>query len=106
MALEFTTFVRKPFTIEAVEITEENIAEIAPMVGDLCTKEDGSRFIKVDHNRVPNVPMVFVGYWMTKMGNNVRCYSRKSFALQFVEQTEDIEKWVKYVNGQPTTASA
>lgn len=98
MALDFTPFVRKPFTIEAVEITEDNIAEIAPKIGELCTKEDGTPFIKVDSYRVPNVPMVFPGYWMTKMGNNIRCYSRKVFRAQFTESTEEIDNWVKYMN--------
>ncbi len=46
--MEFTTFVRKPFTVEVVEVTDENIAEIAELVGTLRCKEDGSRYIHVD----------------------------------------------------------
>ncbi len=33
LIMDFTTYVRKPFTVEATEITLENIEELAPLVG-------------------------------------------------------------------------
>ncbi len=53
--MEFTTFVRKPFTVDAVEVTEENIAEIAELVGVLRQKEDGAPYIHVDRRLIPNI---------------------------------------------------
>lgn len=59
--MNFTTFVRKPFVVEAVEITIDNIAEVAKSVGDLREMEDGTLYILVDNRLVPNVNKVFPG---------------------------------------------
>lgn len=100
--MDFKEFVRKPFKIEAVEITEENIEEIAQFVGTLRTKNDGTPFIQVDRRLVPNIYQVYPGFWMTRMGDNIRCYSKRIFEQQFVQNTEAIEKWVQFMNGEPT----
>ena len=103
--MDFTTFVRKPFTVEAVEITEENIAEIAELIGTLRQKENGSPYIAVNRRLVPNLFRVYPGFWMTKMGDgdNIRCYSKRVFNQQFVETTPDVDAWVKYLNAGNTT---
>ena len=98
--MEFTTFVRKPFTVEAVEITNENIAELAEFIGTLRERDNGQKFIQVDRRAVPNVFRVYPGFWMTKMGDNVRCYSKRIFKDQFTESTDEIEGWVKFLNGE------
>lgn len=99
--MEFTTFVRKPFKVEAVEVTVENIAEIAELVGSLRQKENGTPYIHVDKRLVPNVFRVYPGYWMTRKDDNIRCYSKKIFQDQFVETTPSIEEWVEWMS-QPT----
>jgi hypothetical protein len=33
--MEFTQYVRKPFVVEAVEVTVENMAEVAKYVGEM-----------------------------------------------------------------------
>lgn len=98
--MDFTTFVRKPFTVEAVEITEANISEIAELVGTLKEKEDGQKYIQVDRRLVPNIYRVYPGFWMTKMGDNVRCYSKRIFTQQFTETSPEIEDWVNFMNKQ------
>ncbi len=97
----FTTFVRKPFAVNVVEVTEENIAEIAELVGTLRKKEDGTSYIHVDRRLVPNVYRVFPGFYMTKMGDNVRCYSKQVFNKQFIASSPDIDTWVKFMNEEP-----
>lgn len=97
--MDFTTFVRKPFAVQAVEITAENIEEVAKFVGDLKEKEDGTPYILVDNRLIPNVPKVYIGYFMTKMGENVRCYSHKIFVDQFIELNEDMKPWIDAMNG-------
>jgi hypothetical protein len=106
--MEFTTFVRKPFTVEAVEVTEENIAEIAKFCGTLREKENGQKFIQVDRRLVPNVFRIYPGFWMTKMDDNIRCYSRRIFNEQFARNNPEIENWVKFMNDErePETANA
>lgn len=100
-SMEFTTFVRKPFIVEAVEITAENIGELADLVGALREKEDGTPYIQVDRRLVPNIFRVYPGFWMTRMGDNIRCYSQKVFREQFARNEPDIETWVKFMNGSP-----
>ncbi len=100
--MDFTTFVRKPFTVEAVEVTEENIAEIAEFVGTLRQKDDGTPYIHVDRRLIPNIYRVFPGFWMTKMDDSVRCYSKQIFKKQFIESTPDIESWVIFLNEGPS----
>jgi hypothetical protein len=95
--MEFNEFVRKPFIVEAMEITKENIVEVAKYIGDIEENEDGSRFIKVDSNLVPNVTRVYPGFYMTRMGDYIRCYSRRVFFEQFTPLTGDIQKWVSFL---------
>lgn len=96
--MDFSPFVRKPFVVEAIEVTEDNINEIAEFVGTLRKKDNGTPFIQVDRRLVPNIFRVFPGFWMTRMGDNIRCYSKRAFFEQFVENTPDIDKWVQFMN--------
>ena len=57
--MEFTTFVRKPFVVQAVEVTSENINEVAKYIGDVREREDGTKYILVDRRLVPNVFKVY-----------------------------------------------
>lgn len=86
--VEFNSYTRKPFTVEAVEITEANLEAVAEFIGTIRTKEDdGTKFIQVDRRLIPNVYRVYPGFFMTRMGDNVRCYSPRTFTEQF-ELTE------------------
>jgi len=91
--MEFTSYVRKPFTVEAIEVTVDNIEELAELVGELRKKDDGTPFIHVNKRLVPNVFRVYPGFFVTRMGDNVRCYSRKVFNEQFVGMTDE---WQEY----------
>jgi hypothetical protein len=95
--MKFTTYVRKPFIVQAVEISPDNIADIARFVGDLREKEDGTPYILVDPRLVPNVERVYPGFFMTKMGENVRCYSRRVFTDQFIIQSDEIKPWIDFM---------
>lgn len=96
--MELSMFVRKPFTVEAVEVTRDNIAEVAELVGTLREKDDGTPYIQVDRRLVPNIYRVYPGFWMTRMGDNIRCYSKRIFKNQFMESTPDIDNWVQFIN--------
>lgn len=95
--MDFNEFVRKPFIVEAMEITKDNIEEVAKFIGDIEENADGSKFIRVDKNLVPNVTRVFPGFYMTRMGDYIRCYSRRVFFEQFTPLTGDIQKWVTFL---------
>ena len=98
--MEFTKFVRKPFMVEAIEVTLENIGEIAEMIGTLREKENGTPYIQVNRRLVPNLFRVYVGFWVTKMGDgdNIRCYTKRVFNQQFLATTLEIDMWVAYLN--------
>lgn len=100
--MELVNYVRKPFIVEAIEITTENIEEIAPMVGTLHTEGD-QPYIQVDRKLVPNVYKVYPGFWLTKLGNNVRCYSSHIFKAQFVEITPSIDELLQHLKDEEKT---
>jgi len=98
--MEFTKFVRKPFVVEGLEITRENIADVAKFIGELREVDGLSPYIIVDERYVPNVDRVYIGYFMTKMGSNVRCYSKNIFKKQFIEQTEPMRELMDMMDGR------
>jgi len=80
--MEFKKYVRRPFTVEALIITEENMEEIAKLVGEVRTEDDVT-FIWLDRRVVPTVGRAYVGWYFTRLGDNYRCYSPKAFLGQF-----------------------
>lgn len=93
--MEFKEYVRKPFVVEAVEVTVENISELAEFIGTLRWKDDKTPFIAVDRRLIPNVYRVYPGFWMTRMEGNLRCYSKKIFMDQFLLKTDDMDDSLK-----------
>lgn len=89
--MEFKQFVRKPFIVEAIEITTENIYELSDLIGEFKEDHTGP-WIEADPEKVPTVTKVTPGYWLTKMGRNVRCYSSRIFLESFMESTPSIER--------------
>jgi len=83
--MNFQTYDRIPFQVQAVEITEENLDEAAKFIGDVKEDDDGTRYILVDSRMVPSITRVYVGYFMTRIGKKVRCYSPRIFHEQFVK---------------------
>jgi len=81
--MEFKTYTRTPFAVEAVEITEDNIDEIAALIGSVRTK-DGVKTILVDRKIVPNIGRAGIGWFVTKMDDKYRCYAPKLFSEQFI----------------------
>lgn len=86
MELVFAPFVRKPFSVEAVQVTEKNMKEVAKLLGRVQKEPNGNRYIQVHKGKVPNVTKVYVGYWVTRLtdnGVNLRVYSGKTFTREF-----------------------
>lgn len=83
--MEFIQFVRKPFAVDAVEITVENMEEVAELIGDVRTKGEVT-YIQLDRRIIPNVGRAYVGWWLTRLGDNYRCYAPKVFNEQFIER--------------------
>lgn len=92
--MQFNQFIRKPFKIEAIEITAENLSEIAPLIGEERTKGD-DRYIAVDKRIVPSIHRAYVGWFVTRLDDNLRCYSPKVFHAQFAELTGEWADWLE-----------
>lgn len=86
--MTFDKFIRRPFAVEAIMITSENIAELAAVLGELKEK-DGEHWIAIDRRIVPNIRKAYLGWWITKLDDNYRAYSPKVFEKEFMPHTID-----------------
>lgn len=93
--MDFAPYIRKPFQVEAVEITELNMGEVSSLIGKVDTDDEGKACITITRKGVPGASRVYPGFWVTKMGNNVRCYSSKAFKNQFVDGNSEVLTWLK-----------
>jgi hypothetical protein len=100
--LDYQTFVRTPFKIEAVEVTEENITQIAEMLGSKIYEDNrtGNTFIGVDNEQMPGIYRIYAGFWVTRMGHRFRAYSQQRFLKEFVKLTDGVAGWVKMAEGE------
>lgn len=90
---EITTerYVRKPFEIDAVQVTRENIHDVAKWCdGDLhlvrpVDDDTAADFIKVNVNRPLNERQTkaFVGDWVLRMGTSFKVYTDHAFTKSF-----------------------
>jgi hypothetical protein len=89
--LEVEHFYRIPFAVKAVKITEDNIKEIASVIGTLIEKPNGS-IIKVDRRIIPHSTHAKVGSWVTVVDNNYRVFSDEAFSKVFacLDASEDV----------------
>lgn len=89
--LNFQLYVREPFAVEAVQITEENMEEIAKLIGLGIRVKNDVKYIALDRRVVPNISRAYIGWWVTSLSDNLRCYSPKVFAEQFMAIPESNE---------------
>lgn len=99
MTLKIEQYTRKPFPVDAVQVTEENLNEVAKWCGgDIHTSTKTLRndageetgkiklpFIKVDVHRPLNdrQTKAFVGDWVLKSDSGFKVYTLKAFDNSF-----------------------
>lgn len=100
--LELKKFVRKPFPVEGVQVTAENMAEVASWCRGQLRKSAGpggrnpQKYIKVNVKRALNdrQTMAYVGDWVvTATDQSVKgfkVYTPKAFSLTFDEIVDDM----------------
>lgn len=81
--MDFKQYTRRPFVVEAVEITEENLEEVAALIGGI-REANGQRWIILDRSVVPNISRAEVGWYLTRLNDKYHCYAPKVFNAQFV----------------------
>jgi hypothetical protein len=101
MPIETKKFIRKPFTIEAIEVTRENIAEVAAWCGGQLRTSDLSKrggregfqqYIKVEVKKPLNdrQTRAYVGDWVTTNpgDSGYKVYTPKAFTDSYDELVE------------------
>jgi hypothetical protein len=101
--LVFKQFVRRPFVVEAIQITEENIHELSEFIGELVQNEGQDPYIQVDRAKVRNRSKVRIGHWMTRKDGVIHCYGPDPFMRQFAGTSEQILDWVEFMEWKEPT---
>lgn len=88
-------FVRKPFAVEALQVTEENLEEVATWCGGKVRQdEDGQKYVKVQVKNALNARQTEArpGCWVLKSGEvSFKVYGEYAFTKSFQPETEPLE---------------
>lgn len=90
--LETKKYVRKPFYIDAVQVTESNIGEIAAWCdGEVRSDSDDKKYVKVRVHRPlnPRQTQAFVGDWVLYAGTGFKVYTPKAFSASFEQASTE-----------------
>jgi hypothetical protein len=97
--MEFEEYVRRSFPIRAIQITEENIGDVAVYAGTVV-RIDSKRWngephilILTEHsNRQPQMHPLFIGDWVTETDAGLQRYKDNRFRTTFEPKPTDYEK--------------
>jgi hypothetical protein len=97
--MEFEEFVRRSFTIKAIQITEENLAEVAEHVGTVVRIDekrwgDKPHILLLTSHPEQHIQMhpLFVGDWLTETDKGFQRYKDSKFRVAFEPKPVDEEK--------------
>lgn len=88
MSVETTSYVRKPFEVSAVQVTEENMEDVKDWCQGVVEYEGESvtrRFIRVRVARVlsERQTKAYVGDWVLYAATGFKVYTQKAFHKTF-----------------------
>lgn len=105
--MDMTTYIRRPFEVTAVEITADNIAEIAAITGELKHDDQDTPYILVNRQIVPFVKRASIGWWLTRMNDEYRCYDPGLFGKMFASiDSEEGYYFVKMLEAKELVTSS
>jgi hypothetical protein len=90
--VEYGLYVRKPFEVKAVRVTEENMDDVADWCsGKLRTNSYNVPYIHVDVRPFVNARQTkaFVGDWILFAARGFKVYTDKAFRASFVPVEEE-----------------
>lgn len=92
--METRTFIRKSFEVEAVQVTAENMVEVAEWCRGrvVKAKADEEQHVKVRVMRVMDERQTkaFVGDWVLYAGTGYKVYNAKAFVKSFEPVGEEL----------------
>lgn len=102
-SLETIKFIRKPFTIDAVQLTEENLEQVADwcngeirtaVVDETDTEMKTARYIKVRVSRPLNdrQTKAFINDWVLFANKGFKIYTPTAFEENFEQVFQEKEK--------------
>lgn len=85
MPITTERFVRRIFYVDAVSVTEDNIADIAEWCKGTVKADGAHSYIKVRVDRPVNgrQTKAFIGDWVVFAGRGFKVYTQKAFANSF-----------------------
>lgn len=92
--IKTTRFIRKPFVVNAIQVTVENMKKVADRCGgEILSHFQKGRTSSVDYIKVP-VPTpknerqtrAYVGDWVLALGKGYRVYTDQAFKRDFVDE--------------------
>lgn len=103
--LTTTRFVRKPFEIEAVRVTADNIEQVAKWCkGEIRSREKSkTRYISVEVERPLNErqTMAYIGDWVMYAGKGFKVYNNTAFENSFDPVLNDqVRALQEQINGR------
>jgi len=84
-------YVRRPFEVTAVQVTEDNLAEVADWCeGEVRETAEGTKFVKVRVYRPMNSRQTraFVGDWVLYSGRAYKVYTVRAFEQSFMAKED------------------
>lgn len=85
MTIKTTRYARKPFEVDAVQVSAENFQEVAEWCGGEIKTFPNEQFIKIHVPRVLNERQTkaYIGDWVLKAGQGFKVYTNKGFLKSF-----------------------
>jgi hypothetical protein len=83
--IETSKYVRKPFYVDAVQVSAENMNDVAAWCSGDIQASDKSKFIKVDVAKPisERQTMAFAGDWILSAGPGFKVYTNRAFQNSF-----------------------
>lgn len=92
--METTTYIRKPLTVQAVQVTEENILEVAKWCkGKVYLEQNGlmTLEVKVIHPMSIDQNKAQEGDWILKSKQGFKIYADSAFKKGFEKLDKDLQ---------------
>jgi hypothetical protein len=91
LMFEPVKYVRKPFYVQAAQVTEENITQVARWCeGTILIDERPYIKVKVKRPLAERQTRAFVGDWVLSSGNGYKVYTQASFEKNFEDFNENL----------------
>lgn len=83
--MTINSYSRKPFNVEAVQVTAENMAQVAEWCSGEVITDDTSKYVKVSVNKPLNdrLTKAFIGDWVSKAWFGYKVYTNRAFTREF-----------------------